>query len=85
MAEARSKPPAQERGSLAGESDHGQGSETDAVRIASAEPLEDPTEAVEAEVPADNIARISDATLPSREELAAAFEREAKAASGRRR
>ena len=84
MAEARSKPPAQERGSLAGESDHGQG-ETDAVRIASTEPLEDPTEAVEAEVPADNIARISDATLPSREELAAAFEREAKAAAGRRR
>lgn len=49
--------------------------EAEAARIASGQPVEDATEAVEAEVPAENIAHIGDARLPTREEAAAAIER----------
>ncbi|TDR90478.1 hypothetical protein [Enterovirga rhinocerotis] len=84
MAGARSNSPAVERDSLADELQHAVGGEADAARLAAGQPIEDGTEAVEAEVPADNIAHISDASLPSREELAAAFERKAKAAGGKR-
>lgn len=49
--------------------------EADAARVASGQPVEDATEAVEAEVPAENIAHIGDASLPTREEAAAAIER----------
>ena len=88
MADARSRPAAQageERETLAEDLRHAVGGEADALRIAAGQPAEDGTEAVEAEVPADNIARISDATLPSREERAAAFERAARAAAGKPR
>ena len=50
-------------------------------RIAADQQDQDATEETEAEVPAENIAHISDASLPSREELAAAAEKAARAAS----
>lgn len=51
------------------------GGEAEAARIASGQPIEDATEQTEAETPAENIAHIGDASLPSREEAAAAIER----------
>ena len=51
------------------------GGEAETVRLASGQPVEDATEATEAEVPAENIAHISDATLPPRAEVAAALDR----------
>lgn len=50
-------------------------SESDAARLASGFTSDDATEATEAETPAENIAHIADATLPTREEAAAALER----------
>ncbi|HMO29928.1 hypothetical protein [Enterovirga sp.] len=73
--------PADEFGNLAEELRHVTGAEADAARIASGRPSEDATEATEEEVPAENIAHISDASLPTREEQAAAFERRAKDAA----
>ena len=49
--------------------------ESELVRLAAGQPVEDATEATEAEVPAENIAHISDASLPPRAEVAAAMER----------
>ena len=57
--------------------------EADAARIAGGQPVEDATEATEAEVPAENIAHIGDASLPSREQAAAAIEAAARKAKKR--
>jgi hypothetical protein len=73
-----------EHQSLSEELQHVTGTEADAARIAAGQPAEDATEAVEAEVPAENIAHISDASLPSREELAAAADRAARFGSGKK-
>lgn len=50
-------------------------------RVAADQQDQDATEETEAEVPAENIAHISDASLPSREELAAAADKAARAAA----
>lgn len=50
-------------------------SESEAARLASGFTSDDATEATEAETPPENIAHISDASLPSRPEAAAAIER----------
>lgn len=49
--------------------------EAEAARLASGFTGDDGTEATEAETPAENIAHISDATLPPRAETAAALDR----------
>lgn len=50
-------------------------SESEAARAASGFTSDDATEATEAETPAENIAHISDATLPPRKEVADALDR----------
>lgn len=75
---------AEDNRTLADDLKHMTGSEADAARIASGQPQEDATEAVEAEVPAENIAHISDARLPTREEQAAAMDASVKAAGTRK-
>ena len=49
--------------------------DADTARLASGFTSDDATEATEAETPAENIAHISDATLPPRVEAAQAIER----------
>ncbi|WP_375460946.1 hypothetical protein [uncultured Enterovirga sp.] len=49
--------------------------ESEAARLASGFTGDDGTEATEIETPAENIAHISDATLPTRSETAAALDR----------
>lgn len=49
--------------------------DSETARLASGFTGDDATEATEAETPAENIAHISDATLPPRAEAAAAIER----------
>lgn len=77
--------PQDEYGNLANELRHVTGGEADGARISTGASAEDGTEATEEEVPAENIAHISDASLPTREEQAAAFERAAKAAARTRK
>lgn len=86
MANAKTKTNegADEVSSFADDLQHVTGSEADAARIAAGQPIDDATEATEEEVPAENIAHISDASLPSREEMAAAADRAAKAAARRK-
>lgn len=71
--------PQDEYGNLAEELRHVTGGEADAARISTGDAGEGATEATEEETPAGNIAHISDATLPTREERAAAVERAQKA------
>lgn len=50
-------------------------SESEAARLASGFTSDDATDATEAETPPENIAHISDASLPPRKEMAAALDR----------
>ena len=50
-------------------------SESEAARLASGFTSDDATEATEAETPPENIAHISDPSLPPRKEMAAALDR----------
>lgn len=70
--------PPDEYENLSDELRHVTGGEADGARISTGASGDDATEATEEEVPAENIAHISDASLPSREEMAAAAERAAK-------
>lgn len=73
--------PQDEYGTLAEELRHVTGGEADGARYSSGAGADDATEATEEETPSENIAHISDASLPTREEQAAAFERARKAAA----
>ena len=72
--------PQDEYGTLAEELRHVTGGEADGARYSSGAGSDSATEATEEETPAENIAHISDASLPTREEQAEAFERAQKAA-----
>jgi len=74
--------PQDEYGNLAEELRHVTGGEADAARISTGDGADGATEATEEETPAGNIAHIGDATLPTREERAAAIERARKAKEG---
>lgn len=50
-------------------------------RVSADQQDQDATEETEAETPAQNIERLADASLPSREEMAAKLDREAKLAA----
>ena len=76
--------PPDEYDNLSEELRHVTGGEADGARISTGASSEDATEATEEEVPAENIAHISDASLPSREEMAAAADRAAKAVARRK-
>ena len=67
--------PQDEYGNLAEELRHVTGGEADAARISTGDAGDGATEATEEETPAGNIAHIGDASLPTREEQAAAYER----------